>query len=65
MSRKHNYYDHGSIEFITDNNGAPNQFFLNTPFGENLENQKPQAYEEFYCATSTNLQENHLAITSW
>jgi RHS repeat-associated protein len=37
----------GSVEFVTDNNGAPYQFFFNTPFGENLENQFVDNYRSF------------------
>tara|TARA_R110001592_G_scaffold262565_1_gene527660 strand:- start:34781 stop:45742 length:10962 start_codon:yes stop_codon:yes gene_type:complete len=37
----------GSVEFITDMRGEPYQFFLNTPWGENLENQYAKSYTSF------------------
>tara|TARA_R110002050_G_scaffold11037_1_gene37568 strand:+ start:15046 stop:26178 length:11133 start_codon:yes stop_codon:yes gene_type:complete len=37
----------GSVEFITDMRGEPYQFFLNTPWGENLENQYAKNYTSF------------------
>jgi len=37
----------GSTEFITDMRGEPYQFFLNTPWGENLENQYAKSYTSF------------------
>jgi RHS repeat-associated protein len=37
----------GSIEFVTDMRGDPYQFFLNTPWGENLENQLAYNYKSF------------------
>ena len=37
----------GSIEFVTDMRGEPYQFFLNTPWGENLENQFAKNYTSF------------------
>ena len=37
----------GSVEFVTDNNGAPYQFFFNTPFGENLKNQFVDNYRNY------------------
>ncbi len=37
----------GSVEFITDMRGEPYQFFLNTPWGENLENQFAKNHTSF------------------
>ena len=37
----------GSTEFITDMRGEPYQFFLNTAWGENLENQYAKSYTSF------------------
>ncbi len=37
----------GSVEFVTDMKGEPYQFFLNTPWGENLENQFAKNYTSF------------------
>jgi RHS repeat-associated protein len=37
----------GSVEFVTDMRGEPYQFFLNSPWGENLENQFAHTYTSF------------------
>lgn len=37
----------GSVEFVTDMRGEPYQFFLNNPWGENLENQYAHTYTSF------------------
>lgn len=37
----------GSVEFVTDMAGDPYQFFLNTPWGENVENQFAKNYTSF------------------
>ncbi|MCR9155560.1 MAG: RHS repeat-associated core domain-containing protein [Bacteroidetes bacterium] len=37
----------GSVEFVTDMRGEAYQFFLNTPWGENLENQYAHTYTSF------------------
>lgn len=37
----------GSVEFVTDMRGEPYQFFLDTPWGENLENQFAKNYTSF------------------
>ncbi|MCR9155591.1 MAG: RHS repeat-associated core domain-containing protein, partial [Bacteroidetes bacterium] len=37
----------GSVEFVTDMRGEAYQFFLNTPWGENLENQFARNYTAF------------------
>jgi len=37
----------GSVEFVTDMRGEPYQFFLNTPWGENIENQFARNYTAF------------------
>ncbi len=45
------YYYHpdylGSVEYVTDMRGNPYQFFLNTIWGENLENQFAKTYTAF------------------
>jgi|GEM_PF-2328094 len=37
----------GSVEFVTDMKGEAYQFFLNTPWGENIENQFARNYTAF------------------
>lgn len=37
----------GSVEFVTDMRGDAYQFFLNTPWGENVENQFAKSYTSF------------------
>ncbi|MCR9155576.1 MAG: RHS repeat-associated core domain-containing protein [Bacteroidetes bacterium] len=37
----------GSVEYISDMRGEAYQFFLNTPWGENLENQFSKSYTSF------------------
>ena len=37
----------GSVEFVTDMRGEAYQFFLNTPWGENVENQFARNYTAF------------------
>ncbi len=37
----------GSVEYVTDMRGEPYQFFLNTPWGENVENQFARNYTAF------------------
>ncbi|MCR9155581.1 MAG: hypothetical protein NXI09_15860 [Bacteroidetes bacterium] len=37
----------GSVEFVTDMRGEAYQFFLNTPWGENIENQFARNYTAF------------------
>jgi len=38
----------GSVEFVTDMRGEPYQVFLNTPWGENIENQFARKYTVFF-----------------